>query len=512
MIFRIGSFSLDTDRLELRDGDELLAVQPQVFSLLACLIENRDRVLSKDEIFETVWDGRIVSDGTLNARINAARGALGDNGKDQSIIRTVARKGFRFVAEVTVEGDGAVAPDPSKLSEKPSIAVPPFTNLSNDPEQEYFSDGLSEDIITALSHIRQFFVIARNTTFTYRGHAVDVPAMARELSVRYVLEGSVRRAGTRVRISVQLIDGETGNHLWAEKYDRELADIFEVQDEITTMVVGAIEPELNRAEQSRARRKPSENLDAWDLYQRGVWHCWHNSKVHVLEARRLLRQAIDLDPDFCLAHAFLTFTLWRHVVFQMSEAHNEDMDEALKIGKKAIAIDQGNAHAHWAVGAIYMQQREHELARQELSRAIEINPSFAHAYQYLGWTMVYDNEPEEGIRKVQLAQRLSPNDPVAWGMILIQAQAHVNMKAFAKAEKLARQAKLLADNIPINCTILAASGHTGNTDDAETLINEVMEIAPGFTATKITGVFPFKHQADIDAWVEGLRKAGVPKG
>ena len=402
-------------------------------------------------------------------------------------------------------------PAPSPETEKPSIAVLPFDNLSGDPEQEYFSDGISEDIITALSHVRQFFVIARNTTFTYKGQAVDVQAVAKELGVNYVLEGSVRRAGNRVRITAQLIDGNSGNHLWAEKYDRDIADIFEVQDDITQTVVGAIEPELYRAEQDRARRKPSENLDAWDLCQQGVWHSWHDTMDHSLAARRLLREAIELDPEICLAHAFLAFALWRAVVFHLTENPREAMDEALMAGKRAIDLDQGNAHAHWAMGAVYMHQCEHELARAELASAIRINPSFANAYQYLGWTMAYDGEPEEGIRQVQMAQRLSPNDPMAWGMILIQAQAHLNMKDFAKAEQMARQAKLLTDNLPIKCALLAAMGHTGNLDDAPALIEQVLAIVPEFTVSKITDIFPFKHQADIDTWVEGLRRAGVPE-
>ena len=395
--------------------------------------------------------------------------------------------------------------------EKPSIAVLPFDNLSGNPEQEYFSDGITEDIITALSHIRQFFVIARNTTFTYKDRAVDVQSVAKELGVRYVLEGSVRIAGDRVRITAQLIEGETGNHIWAERYDRDLQDIFAVQDEITSMVVGAIEPELNRAEQSRARLKTSENLDAWGHYHQGVWNIWQTTKKHHLEAQRLFRRAIELDTEFCAAYAYLGFSLWRSVPLRLTDTPEENLAEALKITKQAIAIDPGNALAHMAMGAVYMQTRDHELAQRELERAIDINPGFANAHQILGWVMAYDNQPEEGIRKAQLSLRLSPNDPLAWGMYLIQAQAYVNMKDFANAEKLARQAKSLADTLPINCTILTAIGYTGNTEDAEALITEVLDVAPEFTATKIENVFPFKHQTDIDVWVDGLRKAGVPE-
>jgi len=512
MIFRFGPYSLDSERLELWNRDDLIAVQPQVFSLLVFLVENRERVVSKDEIFESVWDGRIVSDATLNARLNAARRAVGDSGKDQDIIRTFPRKGFRFVAMITGQAIDFSEDARPEHFDRPSVAVLPFANLSNDLDQEYFSDGLSEDIITALSHVREFFVFARNTTFAYRGQTVDFTVIAGQLGVDYLLDGSVRRADRRVRVTATLIDCETKTNIWAEKYDRDLEDIFELQDDITRMVVGAIEPELNRQEQSRARRKPSEDLDAWDMYQQGVWHCWHDTKDHNDEAVRLLTQAIIRDSEFCQAHAFLALSLWRRVILQLTATPQPDLEEALRLSEKAISLDQGNAHAHWAAGAVYMQLRNHELAREELGRAVRLNPSFAHAYQYLGWTMVYDNEPEEGIRMVQLAQALSPNDPVAWGMILIQAQAHVNKKDFAQAEKLARQAKLLADNLPVNCTILASSGYTGNTKDAGELIAKVMEIAPDFAASKIKDVFPFKHQVDIDTWTAGLCLSGVPEG
>ena len=234
MIYRFGDHTLDTEGFRLTARGEEIAVEPQVFALLQFLIEHHDRVISKDEIIEHVWDGRIVSDGTLNSRINSARRALGDDGKAQAVIKTFPRRGFRFVAEVTDDNaPEAKATLPSPSTGKLSIAVLPFDNLSGDPEQEYFSDGITEDIITALSRIRQFFVIARNTAFTYKGQPMDVQAVAKELGVRYVLEGSVRRAGDRVRISAQLIDGAAGNQLWAEKYDRGLEDVFEVQDEIT---------------------------------------------------------------------------------------------------------------------------------------------------------------------------------------------------------------------------------------------------------------------------------------
>jgi len=521
-------------RIVKHTGDGFLAEFPMVSEAVKCAAAIQKGLAGNPLEFRMGINlGEIMDDGedihgdgvNIAARLEgiADAGGICVSGSVYDQVRKKTDLVFEDLGEQTVKNISTpvrayklllkeVASKPLPLPDKPSIAVLPFDNLSGDPEQEYFSDGITEDIITALSHVRQFFVIARNTTFTYKRQAVDVQVVANELGVRYVLEGSIRRSGNRIRITAQLIDGESGNHIWAERYDRNLDDIFAVQDEITSMVVGAIEPELNRAEQNRARQKPSNNLDAWDIYQRGVWHIWHNTKEHHMEAKRLFRRAIELDSEFCLAYSFLGLSLWRSVQMKLTDTPEEDLVEALKVAKQAITIDQGNALAHWAMGAVYMQTRNHDLAQEEMERAIEINPSFANAYQFLGWAMVYDNQPEEGIRKVQEAQRLSPNDPVAWGMILIQAQAYVNMKEFAKAEKLARQAKLLADSLPINCTLLASIGHTGKTEDAGALLKEVLTIAPDFTTANISDVFPFKHQADIDIWIEGLRKAGVPGG
>ncbi|TMJ83234.1 MAG: hypothetical protein E6G79_11715 [Alphaproteobacteria bacterium] len=277
LFYRFEDHVLDTSRRELWRGEELLAVEPQVFDLLVFLISNRDRVVSKEDLINAVWSGRIVSDSTLASRINAVRRAIGDNGREQRLIRTGARRGFRFVAPIEetdksrTPGFASQAVDqdrPVTPLDKPSIAVLPFTNLSGDPDQEYFVDGVVEEIITAISRVRWLFVIARNSSFTYKGKAVDVKRVARELGVRYVLEGSLRRSRDRVRITGQLIDTSTGAHIWADHIDSALDDIFELQDRVASSVVGAIEPKLRQSEiakhgclrslSSRARTAPSD--------------------------------------------------------------------------------------------------------------------------------------------------------------------------------------------------------------------------------------------------------------
>jgi TolB-like protein len=296
-----GDYVLDPDRRELSRGLDPIAVGPQVFDLLVYLVENRERVVSKDELLDTVWTGRIVSESTLSSHINAVRRAIGDSGGEQRLLRTVARKGFRFLSDIrqvpssTLALSAGTEPLASDdvaalaltLPDRPSIAVLPFVNLSGDPEQDYFADGMVEDIIAALSRSRWLFVIARNSSFAYKGQTVDVRRVGRELGVRYVLEGSVRKAAERVRITGQLIDATTGAHIWADRFQGALDDVFDLQDQLTESVVGAIAPHLERAEIDRAKRKPTESLDAYDYYLRGMAYLHFGTKEAITEALTL---------------------------------------------------------------------------------------------------------------------------------------------------------------------------------------------------------------------------------
>src|SRR5882757_1858781 len=308
--YHFEDYVLDPDRRELRREGRLLPIEPKVFDLLVHLISNRDRVVSKDNLIATIWNGRIVSESALTTCINAARTAIGDSGEVQRLIKTLPRKGIRFVGKVEQGLSGASAVgsllDTSILAlpEKPSIAVLPFTNMSGDPEQNYFADGMAEDIITALSHFKALFVIARNSSFTYKGRAIDIKQVGRELGVRYVLEGSVRKAANQVRITGQLVDTATGAHLWADRFDGGLGDIFDLQDKVTESVVGAIAPAVERAEIERAKRKPTESLDAYALHLRGLASYYQfGSRQANDEALRLFNSAIEIDPDFASAYA-----------------------------------------------------------------------------------------------------------------------------------------------------------------------------------------------------------------
>src|SRR6478735_7305351 len=310
MTLSFGDYEIDVERRELRRAKTPVHVEPQVFDLLVYLVQNRDRVVSKEDLIGLVWGGRTVSDSTFTSRVNAARTAIGDSGRDQKLIRTISRKGLRFVGTVQ-EPENSSRPAgrlPEKslerprsglpLPDRPAIAVLPFNNMSGEREQEYFSDGISEDIITALSKLRWLFVIARNSSFTYKGKSAHMKQVAEELGVRYVLEGSVRKSGDRVRITAQLNDVATGSHIWAERYDRDLADVFAVQDEITESIVAAIGPQLYAAENFRAQRKPPGSLDAWDLVMRALSHYWRVTPQDNRVAQALLEKAIDIDPQY----------------------------------------------------------------------------------------------------------------------------------------------------------------------------------------------------------------------
>ena len=387
MQFCFDNHTLDTERRELLRGGDPVALQPQVFDLLVHLVQNRDRVVSKDDLIGLVWGGRTVSDSTLTSRINAARTAVGDSGKQQRLIRTVARKGVRFVGDVSEALDGvrpvAVDAPPRALPvpDRPAIAVLAFDNMSGDGEQEYFSDGISEDIITALSRVRWFFVIARNSSFIYKGRPVHLSQVAEELGVRYVVEGSVRKDGGRVRITAQLNDVATGSHLWAEHYDRDLTDVFAVQDEITDAIVAAIEPQIYAAENFRAKRKPPNSLDAWDLVMRALSHYWRVTQQDHLAAQALLQRAIAIDPHYGQALSVLATSHMFGVHLGWA-----DIAKAAPLAERAalaaIHADSEDAWAHTALGSVCFSTRRLDDSLAEFELALRLNPNFSLAQGY----------------------------------------------------------------------------------------------------------------------------------
>ncbi len=340
---------------------------------------------------------------------------------------------YRVATAVSGAISAMPAGAPLALPKKPSIAVLPFDNMSGDPEQEYFADGITEDIITALSKFRWFFVIARNSTFVYKGQAVDIKHVGRQLGVRYVLEGSVRKSANRVRITAQLIEAETGNHIWAERFDRRLEDIFELQDEITSTITAAVEPELAGSERARAMRKPTEHLGAWDLFQRGVALMWHQDRTSIETGMELIHQAVGLDPHFGQAYSKLAIGAIYLLLYEWTDDRDEVLRQGFADAGKGIAIDQRDYSAYYAQGRLGTMAGNHSAAVRALETCVRINPNFSMGYLGLVEAHVYGGSPEKALAYADTAIRLSPSDPNMWGVLHYKASAYVRLNDFDRA-------------------------------------------------------------------------------
>ena len=523
MRFIFAEHVLDADRRELHRGDKPVAVEPQVFDLLLCLVQNRDRVVSKDDLFATVWNGRIVSDSTLMSRMNAARKAIGDSGSTQKLIKTIVRKGFRFVGDVrelpngegphpVALGDGAMDQFSPFLPSivRPAIAVLPFVNMSGDPEQEYFSDGISEDIITALSKLRWFLVIARNSSFVYKNKAVHLKQVAAELGVRYVVEGSVRKGGERVRITVQLNDVATGSHIWAERYDRDLADVFAVQDEITHAIVAMIEPQLYVAENFRAQRKPPDSMDAWDLVMRALSHYWRVTRQDNIVAQALLEKAISLDPRYgqalgvlATSHTFCAHMGWTDMATSVPVAQRAAL--------AAVEADNADPWAHYALGCVNLFSRRFDDSLAEFEMSLRLNPNFSLAQGYFGLALSYCGRWREGDEAARRALKLSsPHDPFSAIYTSIASYAQFCGRRYEEAMRLAREAiRLRGDFSGAHRVLTAAAGMSGETETARTALQALRFAQPNVSLAWIAREMPIKQHDEREHYLEGFRRAGM---
>jgi len=527
LLFLFDNYTLDTDRRELRHGAVAVPVEPQVFDLLAYLIKNRERVASKDDLVAAIWGGRIVSESTLTTRINAARCAIGDSGAEQRLIKTLARKGLRFVGTVREEakreavtavgvGDAAgqqVKPELS-LSEKPSIAVLPFANLSGDPQQDYFSDGITEDITTELSRFSELLVIARNSAFQYKGKAADIRQVARELGARYVLEGSVRRSGDRVRITAQLVDAMTGAQRWAERYDRELHDVFAVQDEVARAIVATLAAHVKRAETERALLKPPAAWEAYDYYLRGaeafLLYQSRGTKASLYDARRLLEQCLAIDPDYARAAAMLS---WTHLVaflepFDGDYLSPAALDRALEFAETAVRLDPLLPPARAQLGYVLLYKRQHDAAVAEFERAFALNPNFVD-YRY-AVALTFAGEPARAIQVLEASMRLDPFQP--FNSFRVIGLANYMLKRYGEAVRVLRECVSRLPNRQWPHSLLAAAyAQAGQLEEAKAEAAEVLRINPGVTIERYKRLVVFKDPKEVEHRLDGLRKAGLPE-
>ncbi len=422
---------------------------------------------------------------------------------------------FRVRLEADADGGAgaeAARPTPLQLPDKPSIAVLAFENMSGDPEQDYFSDGITEDIITALSKFHWFFVIARNSSFTFKGKAVDVKHVARDLGVRYVLEGSVRKAGGRVRITAQLVDATTGTHVWAERYDRQLEDIFAVQDEITESIVASVGPEFHAAEIARTRRKDTRNLDAWDCVMRAYWHMVRFTKRDNAEAQQLLSEGIELFGGDARILSVLAMSYALDANLGWSESIPQSLSQAAQLAHQAIALDDHDAEAHLALGLAQFVSKQHDDAIRRLERAIDLNPNYATAMGTLGMVLSFTGERDRAFEWLDKALRLSPHDPFRYFYVTCLGFAEFVQQRYDDAIDWAKKAIQESPQVPIARYLLTACyGLTGRSAEAQTALRELLRVSPGATIGARRNQAPFHNLADMERYIEGLRKAGLPE-
>lgn len=512
MIYLFENYVLDTDQRELRRDGAVVPLQPQVFDLLEYVIRHRHRVVSRDDLIEAIWGGRIVSESTLATRINAVRAAIADTGEAQRLLRTLPRRGVRFVGSVSEaaqpDASRTAAPPPA-FQDRPCIAVLPFTNMSGEVEQEYFADGITEDIITALSKWRWFNVIARNSSFTYKGRNVDTRQIGRELGAHYVLEGSIRKAAARVRVTAQLIDASNGAHIWAERYDRELLDVFAIQDDLSQHVGAAIEPALSKSELDRSRRKTSEQMVAYDYLMRGIWHFHKFNPDDAKLATASFQKAIELDATLADAHANLARTLLSSVMYGFSPGASSNL-ESLASATAALNIDPANPIACYVTALILSHRDDPETALAFAQRAIELNDSYTPAFFALAVASTFLGRKEEALAAIDRALGLSPADPQRFVWLAQRASALYLSKRYGEAVDTARQSLRLRW-YHTGCRVLAASlAQLGDIGSGKAVARELVEHAHADRTIREV-IRPFRRDDDRNHYSEGLRKAGLPE-
>jgi TolB-like protein len=521
--FRFEDYVLDTDRRELRRGADLVPLAPGVFDLLDYLIRNRERVVSKDDLIAAVWDGRIVSDAALTTRINGVRRAIGDSGVMQRLIKTLPQKGIRFVGAVREGQEAAdgpaeivlVEPRPLALTlpDKPSVAVLPFANVGGDPEQEYFADGMAEEIITALSRCSWLFVIARNSSFTYRDKTVDVRQVGRELGVRYVLQGSVRRAANRLRFTGQLVEATSGAHIWADRFEGEISDVFDLQDRMTENVVGTIEPQLQLAEIERIKHKPVANLDAYDLLLRAQQQQHEFTENSLTAALGCLEQALAIDPSYAQALALAAYCY----VERRSQGWAQDVEveaaEGLRLAARAVELAKDDANVLWmAAYAVRSLGTDLHRAKELLNRSLQLNPNSTMALTIAAWSDALLANPARALELLQRAERLSPRDPRAWFMAAAGAFAHFVGGQHDEAVSRAKEALAQNPRYTRTLRILAASlAKLGKREEAAQVIGEVLSIEPQVTIGKLRMRLRQWPDGVWNSFADGLRLAGLPE-
>ena len=545
MQYHFNQFVLDTDLLELYEHDQSLHVEPQVAAVLTLLIENRGQLVAKEIFNQVVWEGRVVSDSSLNSCIRAARKLLGDDGKKQAYIRTIHKKGFSFVADVAVDeirqldnlktssidqnfgaehfdsdvhdsntlnGDELMDEEWLKIPEIPSIAVLPFKNLSPDSAQDAFSDGITEDIITALSKISSMLVIAPGSVFTYKERTVDYRQVSQDLGVRYILEGSIRNQNQRIRVTAKLLDAFTGVHIWAEKYDRLLDDMFRVQDELMREIVVALDVELREGEQHRFWSSGTSNLEAWECVRMSasvVLGSHDGSQLDLAKSR--IERALQLDPDYAIAWVMMG---WIHQYYSdlgTSEAETKatSVEAMRECAERAIALDPNCADAYSVMSYYYRELKEYDLAMGYAEKSISLSPNHAENLISAGGTMTKAGDPKRGLTLVKKAMRVCPFYRPGFLRALAQAYrfcGRPEMAIKALKESIKRQPESLAAHV----NMVSVLGELKRFDEAYEVTKVILEMAPDFSISAYVKGLSYKRPEDLERVEQGLYQTGLP--
>lgn len=515
--FRFGSFHLLLDQRELLLGGVPVELGSRAFDLLLALVRRPGQLLGKDQLMAEVWPGKAVEENNLQAQISALRKILARDVDGLRYLQTAAGRGYRFLANVdhvkpvdaiaatTAESVGSSLP-PFPLPDRPSIAVLPFVNLSGDPEQEYFCDGIAEDIITALSKIRWLFVSAQHSSFTYRGNSVDVRRVAHELGVRYILKGSVRKAADRLRTTAQLLDGSMGNHIWADRYESKLVDLFALQDEITRKVVAVIEPSLLQAESARSQNRSAEDLNGWDMIMRARSLLGRSNRSDGQSAIAILERAVDRYPEYGPAYSMLAGALAASSFLGWDGTR---MQEAFSLATRAVELDDTDPRAHVALGWVAVTMRRTEEAAEEFRRAIDLNPNSAAAHGGLGATLSLAGQSDQAIMHLEQAFRLSPHDPQSAMFNSYLASAHYLAKRYIVAVGFGRKAVQLRHGMTGAHRIYIASlAQAGQLAEAHAALEKLKQIQPDISIAWIEEHVPYTPEP-MRHFLEGMRKAGL---
>ena len=503
MIYRFGAFSLDTDKCELRSSDGAVAIEPQVLALLRLLIENRERLVGRDEIVEQIWNGRIVSDAAISSRIKSARRAVGDDGEAQAVIRTIPKLGFRFVAEVEVAGATSPAPaaarreaEPEPASyeaERPSIAVLPFSALGGAGPLAWIAEALPHDLIAALSRLRWLFVIARGSSFQFRGEAATLEHVRHALKVRYCLSGAVEFDGVAMAVTVELGDTRDGGVVWSERFRSGVGSVHEIREQVVQAVIAALELQIPLNEARRARVGAPDSLDAWSAFHLGLHHMYRFNREGTERARSLFERAISLEPGFARAHAGLSFAYFETAFLSFTDDAARSAELARRFAEASLERDELDPFCNLMMGRSYWLTGDLEASLPWLDRAISLNPNSAQAKYSRGWSESLLGEAGAARANVDAALALSPLDPLVYGMLGVRAFSHMALDERAQAAEWAERSARAPGAHPL-IEMIAAVGHelNGDAERAASWAASARQRNPNLTRADFLRAFPIR--------------------